>query len=310
MTEWTPRRVEAASGLFAGFANTLVTHPLDLLKVRLQLSGAKTAAPFQVMREVITGISEDAKTAYKANKTSLLPTGPLANRPYWTHLVQQYYRGVMPNLVGNVAAWGLYFLLYAEFKRVLPSGETPSYFAASSLAGICSSVLTNPLWLLKTRILSTLRHQKNLYRLLWHGVSEIYHKEGILAFWRGTVPSLFQVLQASIQFTLYDHTKDYLLGQNSDGSRDLSAAHFIGASIVLKTVSMTLLYPTQVVRLRLQSYNWHGELRLIWLVTKQLWRQGRVLPFYRGLSTNIVRVLPSTCITFLTYETTKKYLGL
>ncbi|OBA23893.1 mitochondrial carrier [Metschnikowia bicuspidata var. bicuspidata NRRL YB-4993] len=297
---WAPRQIEVVSGLFAGFSNTIVTQPLDLLKVRLQLSTKATSQPFELLRFVIRQIHQDASMAHKAHN---------GKRPFSLFLAQQYYRGVGPNLFGNVSAWSLYFTLYAEFKRIMANNEGDvSYFGASALAGATLAVITNPIWLLKTRILSTSGQQENSYRSLFDGVKQVIRKEGVLTLWKGTVPSLFLVLQASLQFSFYDHTKDYLM--RALGSEDLSASQFIFASVMSKITSMSLLYPTQVIRSRIQSYNPNNENRDIVGVTKKIWASERRLKgFYRGLSTNLIRVLPSTCITFLTYETTKKYLA-
>lgn len=37
-------------------------------------------------------------------------------------------------------------------------------------------------------------------------------------------------------------------------------------------------------------------------VIKQVWRQEGFLGFYKGLGPNLLRVVPSTCVTFLVYE--------
>lgn len=299
-SNWSSRQTEIVSGLFAGLSNTIITQPLDLLKVRLQLSSKPASQPFDLLRCVIRQIHLDATLAYKAQTGS---------RPFSLFLAQQYYRGVGTNLIGNVSAWSLYFTLYAEFKRKMTDEDGKvSYFGASALAGGTLAIITNPIWLLKTRILSTSSQQEHSYRSVVDGIKQIAQKEGILAFWRGTIPSLFLVFQASLQFTFYDHTKDYFI--RSLGSPDLSTPQYIFASVISKIISMSLLYPTQVIRSRIQNYNLKNENRSIVNVTKQIWSSERSLKgFYRGLSANILRVLPSTCITFLTYETTKKYLA-
>lgn len=292
------RQVESISGLAAGFTTTIITHPLDLIKVRLQLSNKTSTKPFELLSSVVRGIGESANKAYD-NAAVKKP------KPYY--VLQQCYRGVGPNLLGNVSAWGLYFSLYAEFKNFMPSQEgTTTYFTASTLAGVSTSILTNPIWVLKTRILSTPNNEK-AYRSVFDGIRKIYSQEGIATFWKGTVPSLFLVFQASLQFTFYDHAKKYL---TTGQTLDLTTMQYIYASVFSKTLSMSIWYPTQVVRARLQSYNYDGEARTVRNVTMQIWKhEGGWRGFYRGLSANVVRVLPSTCIMFLSYETTKKYLS-
>lgn len=296
---WSRRQIEIVSGLAAGFATTTITHPLDLIKVRLQLSNSQSSRPFDSLRNVISGIVQDAKATEAASTLK---------QPRSYYIVKQCYRGVVPNLVGNVSAWGLYFALYAEFKQFMatPDGTT-KYLTASMLSGISTSLLTNPIWVVKTRMLSTSSRAVNSYKSAFDGIRLIYKKEGITTFWRGTVPSFFSVFQASLQFTFYDHAKNYIMEQLH--SSTLSTFQYMYASVASKTLSMAIWYPTQVVRSRLQSYNFEGEKRSLVLVILQIYTKERGWRgFYRGLGANIMRVLPSTMITFVSYETTKNYL--
>lgn len=77
----------AAAGLGAGIATTLCMNPLDLLKVKFQV-------------------------------TTQNPTGGIGKHIYYSlREIQQtqgwrgLYRGLIPNIAGNASSWGLYFLL-------------------------------------------------------------------------------------------------------------------------------------------------------------------------------------------------------
>ncbi len=70
-----------------------------------------------------------------------------------------------------------------------------------------------------------------------------------------------------------------------------------------KVAAMVATYPYQVVRSRLQvrtdsKFSYSGVLDVISKTTRNegLWA------FYRGIVPSTLRVLPGTCITFLTYE--------
>jgi solute carrier family 25 folate transporter 32 len=62
-------------------------HPLDLLKVKFQISTAPATA--SVGKQIWTGLTDIQKAEG------------------WRGL----YRGVGPNIAGNASSWGLYFLL-------------------------------------------------------------------------------------------------------------------------------------------------------------------------------------------------------
>ena len=86
--------------------------------------------------------------------------------------VLAFYRGLSPNLIGNAASWGFYFMWYGEIKKFmsmrrgvsaqeLTSGE---FLLASGIAGVATAICTNPIWVVKTRMLSTDRTTIGSYR--------------------------------------------------------------------------------------------------------------------------------------------------
>ncbi|CAX40723.1 mitochondrial flavine adenine dinucleotide (FAD) carrier protein, putative [Candida dubliniensis CD36] len=302
---FSPREIEVISGLLAGFSTTIVTHPLDVIKIRLQLSRdtPKTSHPLESVISVINRINQDAKVTYKSN-----------HKPKAFNYLIQYYRGITPNLIGNISAWGIYFALYAEFKsKVDTSNTTLNYFTSSVLAGLSTSIITNPLWVLKTRILGSSRNESNAYRSVTDGVKQMLAKEGITSFWKGTIPSLFSVVQASLQITIYDHIKVYLSSGNhrSDSigtTSHLTTWQYLYSSASSKIISMLILYPTQVVRSRLQ-YSQDSSLDIISVIKELYYKEGGLKGFYKGIGANILRVLPATCVTFVAYENVKRYLS-
>ncbi|EDK46837.1 hypothetical protein LELG_05018 [Lodderomyces elongisporus NRRL YB-4239] len=305
------RSIEVISGLAAGFTTTVITHPLDVIKVKLQLSHMNMASPrtqpLQSILSVIRRMDNDALLLTKQN-----------HRPKAVNLLFEYYRGIVPNLLGNISAWGIYFTLYAEFKtQIAFQNDTLTYFTSSTLAGITTSLLTNPIWVLKTRILGGSRAQPDSYKSVLDGVKQMLRNEGIQSFWKGAVPSMFQVFQASLQITIYDHLKNYVLPspkttnmQANDVKLNLTLTtwQYLYTSATSKIISSLIMYPAQVVKSRIQ--NSHGHLGIRQVVHILYYKEGGYFAFYKGLSANIVRVLPATCITFMVYENVKKYLTL
>lgn len=297
------RQIEIISGLVAGFSSTVVTHPLDVIKIRLQLSASSRddmRRPFLELKKVISKIQQTANIEYQQ---SLVKHEKLSSK--WLHTVHQYYRGLTPNLIGNISAWSIYFTLYAELKHHIDTrNKSVDYFVLSSIAGVSTSLLTNPIWVLKTRILGTTRNEENAYKSARDGVKQILKSEGVRGFWKGTLPSMFLVFQGSLQFTFYDHLKNFF---HNETKETLTTQQFIYASALSKILSMSIMYPLQVVRSRLQNYN---ETRNILLVCKHIWlHENKWRGFYKGFGPNLVRVVPVSCITLVSYETVKKVLS-
>ena len=239
-------------------------------------------------------------------------------------VVRGFYRGLMPNMLGNSVSWALYFMWYGNIKdlirasraRISPSTKlgkqelrSSDYFLASGLSGILTAVLTNPIWVIKTRMLSTARNTPGAYKSISHGTLELYRTEGVRGFYRGLLPSLFGVSHGAIQFMAYEQLKNHFALTYRNGSKqNLTNTDFLTLSALSKMFAGSITYPYQVVRARLQTYDASTQYRGAWDVVVQVFRREGIQGFYKGLGPNIVRVLPSTCVTFLVYENTKFFL--
>ncbi|KAL8674613.1 MAG: hypothetical protein Q9168_000988 [Polycauliona sp. 1 TL-2023] len=282
--------IEAVAGFLAGVASTLVAHPLDVVKTRLQVdraSSSRTGTSSRLVKEILKNDG----------------------------IVQGFYRGLSPNLAGNSLSWALYFLWYSQTKAALQAhyadGSRLSYydfFLASGLAGALTAICTNPIWVIKTRMLSTAYRHPGAYRSISHGTREIYRAEGVRGFYRGLLPSLFGVSHGALQFMAYEQFKGHRASQLEREGRRLSTVDYLWLSGASKVFAGSVTYPYQVVRSRLQMYEAEQTYKGARDVISQAWRQEGLGGFYKGLGPNLVRVLPSTWITFLVYERTKELL--
>ncbi|KAJ9143734.1 hypothetical protein NKR23_g6346 [Pleurostoma richardsiae] len=322
--------VETVAGLSAGTMAVLIVHPLDIIKTRMQIhrSTAGHSAPLSAI----------------AVARSLLQT---------PHPVAALYRGLAPNLVGNATSWASFFFFKSRAERAIlalkapaqPSSPPPpaasassssssssvpaaprltaaDYFVASALAGVGVQVLTNPIWVLKTRMVSSDRSAAGAYPGMLSGARQLLREEGWRGFYRGLGISLFGVSHGAVQFAVYEPAKRWYTtwrqGHGGDAPREDAGGRQRGvvtneATLVLSTASKltagAVTYPYQVVRSRLQNYD--AEARFgkgITGVVARLWREEGWRGFYRGLMPGVIRVLPATWVTFLVYENVKYYL--
>ncbi|KAJ5612382.1 hypothetical protein N7510_005576 [Penicillium lagena] len=298
----SPSFVETVAGFTAGIVSTLCLHPLDLLKTRLQVdrttSSSRLGSSFRIIREISR--HEGGLTAF--------------------------YRGLAPNIIGNSTSWGLYFLCYSSLKDALRTcrGQreqtltSSDYFLASGTAGVFTAVLTNPIWVIKTRMLSTGSQVPGAYSSFSSGAKQIYQTEGVSGFYRGLLPALFGVSHGALQFMAYEQLKVHRAGLADphspvkDGktgpARELGNVDFFVISSLSKVFAGCVTYPYQVIRSRLQTYDAHLIYRGAIDAIAQIWAREGIAGFYKGLGPNLVRVLPSTWVTFLVYENTKVYL--
>ncbi|EGO01458.1 hypothetical protein SERLA73DRAFT_176733 [Serpula lacrymans var. lacrymans S7.3] len=285
----------AAAGLGAGVVAVLCMHPLDLLKVKLQVSTEKPQG----------GVGKQIWLALKDIKV----------KEGWKGL----YRGVSPNIAGNASSWGLYFLFYNMLKK-RAAGDNPnfqmsagSYLLCSAQASAVTAIMTNPIWVVKVRMFTTRADSSTSYRGLWDGLSSILRTEGMSGLWRGTSLALVGVSNGAAQFMAYEEMKRWGFEQKAkrfakagrtmtpedDKLSNTSYTIMSGAS---KLWALALTYPYQVIRSRLQNNATTHIYPDIPTTVRRTWQGEGFKGFYRGLGTNFVRVLPGTCVTFVVYE--------
>lgn len=211
-----------------------------------------------------------------------------------------------------------------ETARGSRDALTPAdYFVASGVSGTLITLLTNPIWVLKTRMLSSDRGSVGAYENMWQGAGSLWRAEGLRGFYRGTVVSLLGNSHGAVQFAVYEPLKKvwrrYLAREGGPLRRGAvpGREEKLGntATLVIsgsaKVVAGAVTYPYQVVRSRLQTYE--AEVRYgkgITGVAGKVWREDGWRGFYRGLGTSVFRVLPATWVTFLVYENARYYLPL
>jgi solute carrier family 25 folate transporter 32 len=247
------------------------------------------------------------------------------------HPIAALYRGLTPNLLGNASSWASFFFFKAQvenailgFKGRSPSGNaalTPQdYFVASGIAGMFTQVLTNPIWVLKTRMISSDRSAVGAYPSMWAGAVQVLRTDGWRGFYRGLGISLFGVSHGAVQFTVYDPLKRMYITRRQKRATDMGLPDDDGkqwmtneATLVIssasKLVAGAVTYPYQVIRSRLQNYDAEERFgRGIRGVMRRTWREEGWRGFYRGIIPGVVRVMPATWVTFLVYENMKFYL--
>ncbi|GBC04123.1 hypothetical protein RclHR1_05520011 [Rhizophagus clarus] len=280
----------AMAGITAGAITTLSLHPLDLVKTRFQVDEAakrkhKFGATFIMMKKIVS-------------KNRLIGL----------------YRGVTPNLAGATSSWGFYFYFYDLTKKRMAGGDKISklsplqHLSASAEAGAITAFITNPFWVVKTRMCATDRTDPGAYKGLFDGLYQIAKYEGIKGLYKGMVPALFGVSHGALQFMAYEElkkwrfkVKNFNLKKDHDHDR-LNNVEYLLTAAASKTFATVITYPYQLVRARLQYQRIEIKYNGVIDTIKKVYGAESILGFYKGLAPNVLRVLPGTCTTFLVYE--------
>lgn len=193
----------------------------------------------------------------------------------------------MPNMIGNSVSWALYFLWYGNIKDFVRTyrGSGPltsaDYFIASGASGILTAVVTNPIWVIKTRMLSTGKNAPGAYQSIWDGTTRLWKSEGIKGFYRGLIPSLFGVSHGAIQFMAYEQLKNHW-AVTRGGKDKLTNMDFLILSAGSKMFAGGITYPYQVIRARLQIYDAARSYKNARDVMRQVWAGEGLGGFYKG----------------------------
>lgn len=335
----SPAVVESVAGLSAGVISTLVVHPLDIVKTRMQswsnLAAIIPPSPFpftfpqspagcRIYFRCIVFIFMLTSSRGPVHRSAGQPASPpttvtiLRSLTSNSRPVLSLYRGLTPNLVGNATSWASFFFFKSRFERAIAHANRrvrPSaadYFLASALAGASTSVLTNPIWVLKTRMLSSDKGSAGAYPSMLAGARTILRTEGVRGFYRGLAVSLLGVSHGAVQFAVYEPAKRvYFNNRVAEGDVNprLTNEATVVISSVAKLVAGAVTYPYQVLRSRMQNYRADERFgRGIRGVVRRIWMEEGVAGFYRGLVPGVVRVMPATWVTFLVYENVRYYL--
>ncbi|TXG54971.1 hypothetical protein EZV62_020227 [Acer yangbiense] len=278
------------AGGIAGIASRTVTAPLDRLKVILQV---------------------------QTTRAEIMP----ALRQIWKEGgLLGFFRGNGLNVLKVAPESAIRFHMYEVLKTLImkASGEedknnvgvTVRLFAGG-LAGAVAQTVVYPMDLVKTR-LQTHACEGGKVPNLGTMSRDIWVHEGPRAFFRGLVPSLIGIIPyAGIDLAAYETIKDmsrkYILHDSEPGP--LSQ---LGCGTVSGALGATCVYPLQVVRTRMQAQRGNTDTAYKGMsdVFRRTFQHEGVRGFYKGLFPNLLKVVPSSSISYMVYEAMKKSLDL
>ncbi|KAJ3074506.1 hypothetical protein HDU98_011096 [Podochytrium sp. JEL0797] len=292
---------QAFAGFVAGAVSTGVLHPLDVIKTRFQIDESVKKGNFG-----IRGTLRTFNTIRSLDGTKGL------------------YRGLTANLGGATLSWGLYFMWYDLIKTQMQNhldSQSPDYdstssssqhntsrlpasyhLAASALAGATTCLVTNPFWLIKTRMCADRASDPGAYSGLWDGLKRMYRGEGVRGLYKGISMSLVGVSHGAVQFMAYEEMKKWR------GGAKMTTTDIAVMSVTSKVIAMVVTYPYQVIRARIQNQrvDSDGRYRTSFETIRRIHGGEGVGGFYKGVGPALIRVLPGTVLTFVVYETTIK----
>jgi len=297
------KRAQSAStahlcgGLAAGFASTSLLYPLELVRTRFQ-----------------------ANFTYRG-------TFPAVWEIFRSGGVKDLYRGYLPGIVGSTLAWGEFFWLYGSIKETLQNNRNERlsplhHLMASFTSGVIVQLSLCPIWVIKNN------QQLGNFNSFGEGVRHLYHKEGIRGFYRGLTPGIFSSIQGGVQFLVYEECRHLAIqsrhhrsdagnydrrggGKRKVARNDneyLPVPITMACTIASKTVAMFVTNPIEVVKVRMRHVGAGIEYTNVYDSVRAIAKGEGIFGFYKGLRTNLIRLLPAQCTTFTVYEGVKAHM--
>lgn len=190
-----------------------------------------------------------------------------------------------------------------------------------ALAGIASVAATYPLDIVRTRLSiqtatigSTNRPLAGAQAIekppgMWPVMRTMYRTEGgIMALYRGIIPTTMGVAPyVGLNFAVYESMRELM---TPAGQTDPSAWGKLGAGAISGAVAQTLTYPFDVLRRRFQVLSMgSGQLGFqyhsVWGALRSIAAKEGLRGMYKGLSANLLKVVPSMASSWLSFEYTR-----
>ncbi|KAM6167072.1 mitochondrial adenyl nucleotide antiporter SLC25A24-like [Erethizon dorsatum] len=274
-----------AAGIASAVTRTC-TAPLDRLKVTMQVHSLKT----RKMR--LTSVFEQ-----------LVKEGGILS--LWQGNGINVFK-IAPEIALKIGA-------YEQYKKWLSFDGNRigvlERFISGSLAGATAQTCIYPMEVIKTRLIVA---KTGEYSGIVDCIKKLLKQECMRAFFKGYVPNLLGIIPyAGLDLAVYELLKNYWLEHYAENSVNPGITILLGCSTLSHTCGQLASFPLNLIRTRMQAEALVEKetISMIGLVQEIYNKEGK-RGFFRGITPNIIKVLPAVGIGCVAYEKVKPYFGL
>ncbi|KAK3411793.1 hypothetical protein EUGRSUZ_I00553 [Eucalyptus grandis] len=287
------------------------THPLDLLKVRMQLQGEGHAPPNPSVQNLRPALAFQSPAAAAAPLPRPLPPPRVGLVTVGVRLVRQegvaaLYSGVSATVLRqtlySTTRMGLYDVLKQKWTDPA-TGNMPltRKIVAGLIAGGIGAAVGNPADVAMVRMQADGRlppEQRRNYRSVVDAIQRMARQEGVASLWRGSSLTVNRaMLVTASQLASYDQIKETILakGLMKDG---------LGTHV---TASFAAGFVTRVMNMKVEEGREPPYRGAVDCALKTVRAEGP-MALYKGFIPTISRQGPFTVVLFVTLEQVRKLL--
>lgn len=270
--------IDLVSGSLGGIAGTVIGHPFDTVKVRIQTSNSSQRSALDIFRSI------------------------MKNEGF-----RGLYRGVLPPVYSMAAVNAYLFAVEGAISRKLDleSFGSTGCFVSGFLAGAAQCIIITPVELVKTQLqvqTKTLDVSEMKY------ARSIFNKHGIGGIYRGLSATICRDAPAC---GIYFAGNNFFLQQLSYSNRDSSLTQLYKLMVaggIAGVLSWIISFPLDVIKSRMQADNLN-VLKYSGMVDcySQTTRDGRRI-LLRGINPALLRAFPSNGALFTVHHITLQFL--
>jgi solute carrier family 25 oxoglutarate transporter 11 len=297
------------------------THPLDLIKVRMQLQGESSAAaaPQAALRPALAFQAGGTHTVSLPAAAAVRKPGPLSigaqilRAEGAAGLFSGISATVLRQTLYSTTRMGLYDILKKRWTQE-NAGVLPLHrkIAAGLIAGGVGAAVGNPADLAMVRMQADgrlpLADRRN-YRSVGDAIARMTRDEGVRSLWRGSSLTVNRaMIVTASQLATYDQAKEAILARRGPGADGLGT--HVAASFAAGIVAAAASNPVDVVKTRVMNMKvapgapppYAGAMDC---ALKTVRSEG-VMALYKGFIPTVSRQGPFTVVLFVTLEQVRK----
>lgn len=306
-------------GGIASIVAGVSTHPLDLLKVRMQLQGEAQAThslrPALAFQNGSHGAFHAPPHPHAPPRVGLVSVGMrIVQQEGVAALFSGVSATVLRQTLYSTTRMGLYDMLKKKWSDPT-TGNMPlvQKIAAGLIAGGIGAAVGNPADVAMVRMQADGRlplAQRRNYKSVIDAISQMAKNEGVTSLWRGSSLTVNRaMLVTASQLASYDQIKETILekGLMKDGLGTHVTASFAAGFVAAVVSNPVDVIKTRVMNMKVEPGMAPPYSGAIDCVVKTVRSEGP-MALYKGFIPTISRQGPFTVVLFVTLEQVRKLL--